>query len=136
MKEKKSIRGSIALLFSLFFLINVTGIDSGAAEFHESRLPSQIFPQSYSLSPAQIPAESNMPQQFDTQSLEQTKARSYSDLPDAVYEKFRQDVKRRTQQDRKKLKEAFEKKAKQTSNKTEKAYYYRLIAILCELGIK
>jgi hypothetical protein len=136
MKNKKYIGGSILLLFILVFLIDITGIDSNAAEFHESRLPSQMFPQSYNLSPEQLPTKSNMTQPFDTQSPEQTTVTSSSDLPDAVYEKFRQDVKDRTPQDRKKLKKEFEKKAKQTSNRTEKVYYYRLIAILCELGIK
>jgi hypothetical protein len=120
MKSKKYIGGSILLLFILVFLINITGIDSNAAELRDYRLPSQMSIQSSKHSPELI-----IP--TDTVALP-------SDAD--VYVKFKQDVINLSPQDRGKLKDGFEKKVAQTSSETEKAYYYHLIAILYECGIK
>jgi hypothetical protein len=117
MKEKKHIRGSIILLSILVFLINITSIDSSAAELRDYKLPSQMSEQSYG------------------RSWEATTPKSSSELPADVYDKFRQDVKKLTAQERKKLKVGFEEKAKKATNKIEKDYYSRLINILSELGI-
>jgi hypothetical protein len=75
-----------------------------------------------------------LPQAY-IQSPELTTPKGTGELPSDVYEKFKQDVKKLTQQKRTELKVRFEEKAKKTSNKTEKVYYYRLITILCEIGI-
>ena len=123
MKNKKYIGGSILLLFIIVFLIAITGIDSNAAELRDYKLPSQMSIQ-VSAPIIQPPA---MITPVSTSALQ-----SNTD----VYKKFKQDVINLTPQNRKKLKDGFEKKAAQTNSENEKAYYYRLIAILCELGIK
>ena len=119
--EKKCIRSRIVLLLFFVFLIAITGIDSNAGELRDYKLPSQMPIQSSRQSPELI-----IPS--DTAALP-------SDADADVYEKFRKDVKKLTRQKRTELKVGFEEKAKKTTNKIEKAYYYRLITILNELGI-